>query len=240
MSERPRPIAEAYDAYWSVMDRERTAVRSRERAEAALDLLESVGACSGRLLDIGCGPGWALEIFAREGLAATGLDVSARAVNDARQRGLEAHQVDIGNAGFEEILEGLGGPFDIVTALEVLEHMEDPLNTLRKLLRLVAPGGKVVISLPNEIHLAARLRILLGWLPFGGHDDPHVRHFDLQRARTLFDAAGCRVGRRRFLSLVPPRWPFLRWVTAPLVSVVPGLLALSAVVVLEGPANGRE
>jgi methionine biosynthesis protein MetW len=234
MDEASLRASALYNSYWDSMDRERAMARSRERAETSLELLESLDASEGRLLDVGSGPGWALEVFAREGLAATGLEVSARGVDEARQRGLEVHQVDIEATSSEEILEALGGAFDLVVAFEVLEHLHHPLETLHKLLRLTKPDGKLVVSLPNEIHLLARLQILLGRLPFGGHDDPHVRHFDLRKVRSFLEAAPCRVLGRRYVNLVPPRWPRLRSVLAPLVPLFPGLLSLSVITVLGG------
>lgn len=230
--------ARALDAYWRSRDAVRARARSRDRARDAVSLLAARGISGGRLLDAGCGPGWALEVFARAGFDVAGFDASPFAVEAARAAGFDARTLDIEAADPERALRELG-EFRAVTALEVLEHLRDPLRALEFLGRLVeAPGGALVISLPNEIHLAARLRALVGRPPFGGHDDPHLRHFDLRGARRLIRASGFRERGVRWQSVVPPRAGLLRRILSPLVKVSPGLFAISAVYLLEVPPHG--
>lgn len=249
---RPPGGALRYDGYWASRDPVRTSARSRERARVALALLERRRLPPGRLLEVGCGPGWALEVFQQAGYRVVGLDLSPRAVESAGRRlsgesesgdrgiaggGADVRALDIEAHTAEDLLEQLGGPFDIVAALEVLEHLIEPRRALEKLGRLLRPGGHFVLSLPNEIHLLSRLRILLGALPFGGHDDPHVRHFDRRSSRRLLQAAGARVLEERPVGLVPPRHPLAKLATSPLVRLLPGVFALSTVYLLEGPAH---
>jgi hypothetical protein len=93
-----------------------------------------------------------------------------------------------------------------------------------------------VVSLPNEIHLLARLSVAAGRLPFGGHEDPHLRHFDRRGARALIRAAGFRVIGEAPVSVAPPRWgPFAR-LFAPAARILPGAFALSTVYLLESAA----
>lgn len=126
-------------------------------------------------------------------------------------------------------------PFDGAVVLEVLEHVVDPALVLQNVFACVKPGGPVVVSLPNEIHLAARLPVLVGRLPFGGHAD-HVRHFDRRRARRFLDAVGARVVRQPPVSLLPPRWRVLRTITAPAVRAFPGAFAIATLYLVEKPA----
>ena len=226
-----------YDAYWGGRQRERTAARSRERALATLALLDlshgnSTERARGRLLDIGCGPGWALELFDAAGYAVAGVDASTVACEAARERGFSVREVDL------ETDDSLtfsvdGEPPDFLVALEVLEHLKDPLSLLRRLLRRVSDGGGLVVSLPNEIHLLARLKMVCGRLPFGGHADPHIRHFDRANALALFDAAEARVVASRAIPLLPPRWSLLRRVLQPLAHWLPGLFSIASVFLLE-------
>lgn len=217
-----------YDRYWRERDDERTRARSRVRALLALSLLGRALTRQSRprLLDVGCGPGWSLEVFRGAGYDVRGLDVSPHAVNLARGRGLDAQ---ICNLEEGEI----PGQYDVAVALEVLEHLAEPLAILRSLKGALLPGGRLVISLPNEFHLGRRLAILVGRVPFGGHDDPHLRHFDDRHARRLFAAAGLRVVARLSDSLMPPRWKLLKGLLAPLVGLLPGLFALANVFLLE-------
>lgn len=225
-----------YDRYWEVRERPRTEARSRELASAALDLLERDCVRPGRLLDAGCGPGWTLEAFRAAGFEAIGVDASSRAVDEARSRGLDARSLDIESQPASSVL-GIDAIFDVVVMLEVLEHLVDPLGALAKALNLLAPAGRIVASLPNEIALPARLRVLCGRLPFGGHDDPHVRHFDASHARRLFDAAGLRVHLERPISVVPPHRGLLRLLARPALALFPGALSLATVYLL---ARGKD
>lgn len=230
--------AEQYDAYWATRDAAVTRARSEARAELAIGLLRGPGGSGGerggprRLLDVGCGPGWGLRVLTAAGFEAEGIDVSPSAVASAREAGLAARCLD---------LEGdpLAGPFDVITAFEVLEHLLRPLPTLEKLRDALSPDGRLVVSLPNEFHLLRRLGMLAGRAPVGGHDDPHVRHFDDRLARRLFAAAGLEVHGRASDPLPPPRRPLLRRAARPLARAMPGLFALSNVYLLTSNAEQR-
>ena len=215
-----------YDDYWAKRDRTRTEARSRERAALTLDLLQAGLVRAGRLLDVGCGPGWTLEIFKAAGYEAVGLDAAGRAVDDAKSRGLDVRRIDLEREDPAAVLGG-DARFDAVVALEVLEHVADPLGILASLCRLLSDRGVLIVSLPNEVTLPARMRILGGRLPFGGHADPHLRHFDRAGALRLFEAAQLRVKEERRVSLLPPRWKALRALTALLPRFFPGLFALA-------------
>jgi len=232
--------AESYDRYWDERDAERTRARSASRARLGLRLL-GVSGCGERsasplrLLEVGCGPGWALEVFAQAGLDARGIDVSPAAVERACARGLRAEAVDIEQ---ESIAARVEERFDVVASLEVLEHLLDPLAALAKIGDVLAPDGRLLISLPNEIHALRRAEILAGRLSFGGHDDPHIRHFDLKAAERLFAAAGLRVVDRLDDSIVPPRRKWLRRIAAPAVRLLPRLFSLAHVFLLERRSDG--
>lgn len=217
-----------YDAYWGARESASTEARSRERALAAIELLALHGLRGGRLLDAGCGPGWTLEAFRDAGFDAVGLDASERAVQACSARGLDVRQLDFEKERLEAAL-GPGSRFRAIACLEVLEHLVDPLAFLEELKRYLEPGGALVVSLPNELALPARAKVLLGRLPFGGHDDPHVRHFDRTQARRLLDSAGLRTVRDRPLSVFPPRWRLARAVTGWLPRSLPGLFSLASV-----------
>jgi 2-polyprenyl-6-hydroxyphenyl methylase / 3-demethylubiquinone-9 3-methyltransferase len=133
------------------------------------------GGVGQRVLDLGCGAGLASEALARRGFDVLGVDaapdVIAAAADHARGQGLRlAYRV--GTA--EDVLaEGLR--FPIVTALEVIEHVPDPMVFVRMLAPLVEPGGLVFFSTLNRTRrsfLAAKLgaEYLLRWLPVGTHD----------------------------------------------------------------------
>lgn len=232
----PAPGSAYYDAYWDERPLERTRRRSRGRARLALDLLRGLlGEPRGSLLEVGCGPGFALEVFRDAGLEARGVDLSSRAVELARERGLAVDHLESGAGDL-----GQQGEHDLVVALEVLEHVPEPLELITSLRGCLKPGGLLVISLPNEWHLVSRLRILLGRPSLGGHDDPHLRHFSVSDQDRLFEAAGLESLARDWDGLVPPSWPTLRPLGGFLARSWPSMFALSGVHVLRPRPGGSD
>src|SRR5437763_7653577 len=127
------------------------------------------------LLDIGCGGGLLCEPMTRLGAAVTGIDAGERNVTTARlhaeRQGLA---VDYREATAEALAEE-GRQFDIVLALEIVEHVADVDLFLQSCGRLAKPGGLVFLSTLNRTAKAWALAIagaeyLLRWLPRGTHD----------------------------------------------------------------------
>src|SRR5688572_8851679 len=112
-------LREEADRFFRDVDHARAAARSRVRAELGLRLLERASHPRGRILEVGCGAGWAMERFRAAGFEVQGVDASPAAVEMARARGFLAEVSDI-EAGV------LPSGFTVVAALEVLEHLRDP------------------------------------------------------------------------------------------------------------------
>lgn len=130
-----------------------------------------------RCLDVGCGAGLLSEALAQAGASVTGIDLAADSLAVAR-----LHQLESGLDGIrylqttaEELAATEPGSYDIVTCLEVLEHVPDPASTVAACARLLRPGGAAFFSTINR-NLAAYLvtivgaEYLLGVLPRGTHD----------------------------------------------------------------------
>lgn len=97
-----------------------------------------------RLLDVGCGTGISLELMQRElGVEGYGLDAEPTALQLSRERGLD--RLTVGT--MERVPYG-DGTFDVVTALDVVEHIEDDVAALREAGRVLRPGGRIVITVP--------------------------------------------------------------------------------------------
>jgi len=127
------------------------------------------------VLDIGCGGGLLSEPMARLGAAVTGVDAAARniavAALHAEKQGLA---IDYRQGTAEALAEGTVR-FDIVLALEIVEHVADVELFLRSCSRLVKPGGLLFLSTLSRTAKAWMLAIagdeyILGWLPRGTHD----------------------------------------------------------------------
>ena len=227
-----------YDSYWRDRDLPCTEARSRERAAIAVDLLCARKAnAAGRLLDLGCGPGLSLRVFRDAGYDAAGADASAVAVDEVRKLGFPAELLDLENDSLAPLMALLDALPQSVVALEVLEHLVDPCGFLERLRAVLPQDAALVVSLPNEIHLLARLRVLWGRLPFGGHADPHLRHFDRPQALALFAAAGYRVAAAKAVHMLPPRYGGLRSLTQPALWLAPGCFSLATVYLLEAESK---
>lgn len=128
-----------------------------------------------RALDVGCGGGLACEPLARLGAAVTGIDPVRRNIEVAREHARGAGlAIDYRIATVEDLYVR-HETFDLVLALEVVEHVPDPAEFLGETAALVAPGGMLVLSTLSRTLRSLLLGVvtaerLLGWLPPGTHD----------------------------------------------------------------------
>ncbi len=150
-----------------------------------------------RVVDIGCGGGLLSEGMAGLGARVTGIDRSEKALGVARLHLLESgRQVDYRHVSAEALAAEAPGAFDVVTCLEMLEHVPDPASTVRACAALVRPGGQVFLSTINRNPKAYLLAVIgaeyvLNLLPRGTHDyAKFIRPAELSRHCRL---AGLRV-----------------------------------------------
>lgn len=156
-----------------------------ERIGSYLDMLVPllpVSKHKQRYLDIGAGTGTSLLAAQARSLDAVGLETAPRAFECAARRGVR--MLDAAR-GFP------AGPFELISLWETLEHLDDPLQTLRASASILAPHGMLAVTLPNLDSPPAR--IMRGDCSFlgGGSDGPgHINLFGSQQLERLFTRAG--------------------------------------------------
>jgi 2-polyprenyl-6-hydroxyphenyl methylase / 3-demethylubiquinone-9 3-methyltransferase len=151
---RLRYIRQAIDTHWHIDER-------------TLRPLEGK-----RALDVGCGAGLLCEPLARLGAQVTGIDAAPENIAAARAHADRQGLAIDYRAGGIETLDEHG--FDLVTSMEVIEHVTDPQAFIDGLARALAPGGLMILSTPNRTQ-RSRLAMItigegLGQIPRGTHD----------------------------------------------------------------------
>jgi methionine biosynthesis protein MetW len=178
-----------YDAYW------RTEGWVTHPPPELLALLARHVNGNDRCLDVGCGDGGTCGIWLNEHAAGyVGVDISQSAVQMAADRGLDAQRIDdAAELPFEDDC------FDLAVCIEVIEHLFEPQHALMEIRRVLRPGGRVIVTVPNAAHWRNRLDLaLLGrWNPRGDHlspshpwRDPHIRFFSLGSLVSLMHGCG--------------------------------------------------
>ncbi|MES2151090.1 MAG: bifunctional 2-polyprenyl-6-hydroxyphenol methylase/3-demethylubiquinol 3-O-methyltransferase UbiG [Pseudomonadota bacterium] len=142
-----------------------------------LEWINARAALAGKkVIDIGCGGGILTEAMARKGAQVTGIDLSEKALKVADLHSLESGaQVRYQLIAAEDMAAQEAGQYDIVTCMEMLEHVPDPAAIVKAAAALVKPGGKLFFSTLNrnpKSYLFAIIgaEYLLRMLPKGTHD----------------------------------------------------------------------
>lgn len=114
-----------------------------------------------RALDVGCGGGLLSEALAREGAQVTAIDLAPDLLRIARLHGLESGvKVEYRQAGAETLAAEMPGAFDLITCMEMLEHVPDPGSVLAACATLLRPGGCLFVSTLNRTPAAFALAIV--------------------------------------------------------------------------------
>ncbi|WP_164775144.1 methionine biosynthesis protein MetW [Nocardioides pantholopis] len=149
-----------------------------------------------RILDVGCASGYLMTLLHdTKGCDPSGIEPHPRYAAEARATGFPITE-SAGAEGLRLVADDRG--FDHVVYADVLEHMGDPLPVLRATREVLAPGGTVLISLPNIVSLKARLKLLRGVWEYedtGIFDRTHLRFFTVKSAHAFVKEAGFEVAR---------------------------------------------
>jgi SAM-dependent methyltransferase len=145
-----------------------------------------------RVLDVGCGRGVLLSALARRGFEAHGFEMSPSASTGVDPRATVRFGKNLWEAKYPPAF------FDQVIVWHVLEHLSDPRRTLDEIRRILKPGGRLVVAVPNYSSLQAQC-CGAGWF----HLDPprHLYHFPSAGLRQLVESTGFQVEREHHFSL---------------------------------------
>lgn len=139
----------------------------------------------GRLLDFGCGGSSYLDRMHRQGWQVTGIDSSATAISELQAE--LGHRVLVGSLPHPDVEPA---SFDVITMWQSLEHVHDPREVLRAAHRALAPGGKLVVAVPNIESLAFRW---FGPWWFGLDLPRHLTHFSPKTLSWMLELTGFRI-----------------------------------------------
>ena len=155
-------------------------------------------------LDVGCGAGLLAEPLARLGAEVTAVDAAAELIDVAKQHAAgQGLTIDYRTVGVESV----DGKFDLVTSMEVVEHVSDPQDFIDCLAARLANGGLMILSTPNKTAWSRLLTITiaegLGQIPKGTHD--FDKFIDPESMRGLLAHSGLEVIDFEGIALSPTR-----------------------------------
>ena len=154
-------------------------------------------------MDIGCGSGEVTQRIREKGYEVTGLDFSPIAVERAQERGLNCTVADLDS--------GIPLPDNMVQAVwagDVIEHVFDPIFVLREVNRILVPGGHFLCTIPYDLSINIRIRILAGH----SYQENTYKKFDQYKHHTFFSVplmmqmfkdASLRIEQRRYVVRLP-------------------------------------
>lgn len=148
-----------------------------------------------RVLDVGTATGYVAAALAERGCEVVGIEVDPEA---ARRAEKHCERVVVGDVDNFDLGQALSeDSFDVIIFGDVLEHLKDPLQTLKRFRPFLRPEGYVVSSIPNIAHGSVRLALLQGkfrYQSLGLLDNTHLRFFTRESVEQLFEDAGFLIG----------------------------------------------
>jgi 2-polyprenyl-6-hydroxyphenyl methylase / 3-demethylubiquinone-9 3-methyltransferase len=174
-----------------------------------LDWINSLASLSGkRVLDIGCGGGILTDAMARKGATVLGADLAGKSLKVAQLHALEAQTPNVSyrEISAEDLALEQPASFDIVTCMEMLEHVPDPQSVVTACATLVKPGGWVFFSTLNRnarayLHAIVGAEYVLGLLPRGTHE--YAKFITPSELATFGRQVGLEIQEARGLELNP-------------------------------------
>ena len=159
------------------------------------ELVEMLSCIKGRFFEVGCGTGATLEYLKSRGASyVAGIDINTNSIEIDAGRGLDialTGDVEKEELSFKE------KEFDCIILADVLEHLYNPWDTLKKLSPFLADKGYVLLSLPNIKHYSILRRLMFhdewAYADAGILDNSHIRFFTFKEIKGLLDYAGFKI-----------------------------------------------
>ena len=223
-------LADYYDEYWRV--------HGDNFDLSRLQLIAGRIYAGEDVLEVDCGRGVLAAMLVARGATVQGTDLSAVAVQRALDKGIPCQQVDLDT----EPLPFPDASFGTVVSNSAIEHRFFSEKSLAECLRVLKPGGKFIICLPNTAHWLCRLWLLFGRFPYVRNspiDETHLRFFTVHEAKALCRKYGARVvATDGYASLWvrgfyprPFRWPVIASMYNRLARLWPSLFARDFILV---------
>lgn len=157
-----------------------------ERAELNFRVLGLEALPGGKVLDIGCGNGHLIKRLAKMGWEVEGMDFDPKAVEYCKSQGLNAKAGDFFDLNYPS------NYYDAVTLSHVIEHVPDPLKTLKEIHRILKPGGRVHMATPNSYSWMYKELFHGDWLSL--HPPAHIHIFNVDNLSRVVKDAGFELG----------------------------------------------
>lgn len=154
-----------------------------------------------RVLEIGCATGYISERLKAQGCYVVGVEIDKNAAKIAKEICDKVIEGDI------ETIELPPDKFDVITCIDVLEHLKNPKAVLEKVTYNLKENGIIIISVPNIANWKIRLNLLLGnfnYTETGILDETHLRFFTYKTIKELIDSSGLKV----IYEDISPSFPF--------------------------------
>lgn len=172
--------------------RDQRYLQAEQIVSTVLKVLGCADGRSKRLLDVGAGSGILLQAAQKAGFSAVGIEPSLWLVAKAREYGLEVHEGVLPHAS-------ASGPFDVVTLIDVVEHVIDPGKLLKTVREVLKPGGVAIVVTPNVSSLVARALSYRWW----HYRIAHISYFNKKTLTIMAERAGLAV-----MKFSRPGWYF--------------------------------
>lgn len=187
-------MTKVYDqSYFDAKKYEKRREHKVKKSGWLLDIARKFDPDISKILEVGCSIGYTLEAAQRRNIDHLGIDISKYAVQFCKNKGLNAE-----NYSFDDLKEK-SKQFDLIYMQHVLEHFEDPFETLRKCNNLLNPNGSIVILVPNSLYRPARKKKEKHrFYSKNGVGTEHYAYFNYSNLQKVLNATGYDVIQKNY------------------------------------------